>query len=164
MNGDEQSFERLMNLHLKVIYNYIRIYVNNSEDIKDILQESMLSIWMSLKEFNSQSAFRTWVFTIVRRRIADHFRTVYKNQAVRISEFENTLISDDETESIVTKIDVDEAVKTLSINEREIVFLTFTAQLTYSEISEIMHIPLGTVKSKIFSIKKKLRKQLQEGG
>jgi RNA polymerase sigma-70 factor (ECF subfamily) len=163
-DGDEQAFESLMNLHLKVIYNYIRIYVSNSEDIKDILQELMLSIWMSLKTFNSQSAFKTWVIGIVRRRIADHFRMIYRTQYVPISDFEDTLICDLETDSIDSKLDINKAVETLSGVEREIVFLTFTAQLTYSEISEIMHIPVGTVKSKMFGIKKKLRAQLERGG
>jgi RNA polymerase sigma-70 factor (ECF subfamily) len=164
LNGNEQAFERLMNLHLKVIYNYIRIYVDNSEDIKDITQESMLSIWLSLKAFNSQSSFKTWAIGIVRRRVADHFRRAYKTPAFPVTDVEDTLIDDFETDSIISRLDVNDAVETLSDVEREIVFLTFTAQLTYLEISEIMHIPVGTVKSKMSAIKKKLRAQLQEGG
>lgn len=63
-----------MNHYLKVIYNYIRIYVTGDEDIKDIVQESMLSIWMSLKNYGGESSFKTWAIGIVRRRIADHYR------------------------------------------------------------------------------------------
>lgn len=73
-DGDERAFERLMNHFLKVIYNYIRIYVTGDEDIKDIVQESMLSIWMSLKNYGGESSFKTWAIGIVRRRIADHYR------------------------------------------------------------------------------------------
>ena len=164
LDGDGPAFERLMEPHLKVIYNYIRIHVSSDEDIKDILQESMLSIWMSLGSFGSQSTFKTWAMGIVRRKIADNFRAAYKAAAAPISDYEHVLVNDSETDSIVTRLDVVYAVETLSELEREIVFLAFAARQTYSEISEITGIPLGTVKSKMHSIKKKLRAQLQGGG
>lgn len=162
--GDKESFEHLMNRHLKVIYNYICLRVNSRENVEDIIQESMISIWLSLKNFNFQSSFRTWVIGVVRRRIADYFRSIYKTKTVLISDFEGNLIESDETENVVSGLYVEKAVETLESTEKEIVFLTFTAQLTYSEISEIMHIPIGTIKSKMSRIKDKLRKEFTEGG
>ncbi|MDD2503034.1 MAG: RNA polymerase sigma factor [Clostridia bacterium] len=163
-NGDKQAFEYLMNHHLKVIYNYICLHVSNSEDVKDIIQESMLSIWMSVKNYNFQSSFKTWIIGIVRRRIADHYRKLYKNQTISISGFEETLVKDDESDNIISGLDIEKVLEKLSKIEKEIVFLSFTVQLTYLEISKIIHIPVGTIKRKMSRIKTKLRKQLQEEG
>lgn len=118
--GDKQSFEHLMNHHLKVIYNYVCLHVSNGEDVKDIIQESMVSIWLSLKSFHFQSSFRTWITGIVRRRIADHFRIIYKTQTVPISDFEENLINPDETEDVIFKLDIEKAVGTLKDIEKEL--------------------------------------------
>ena len=75
-----------------------------------------------------------------------------------------TLVKDDESDNIISGLDIEKALEKLSKIEKEIVFLSFTVQLTYLEISKIIHIPAGTIKSKMSRIKTKLRKQLQEEG
>ena len=64
----------------------------------------------------------------------------------------------------IESIDIQQAIHTLSQIEQELLFLVFTAQLTYPEVSKVMQIPVGTVKSKMSSVKEKLRRKLQEGG
>ena len=150
---------------MDIIYSYISSHVDTAEDIKDILQETMLSVWNGLKSFDSRSSFKTWVIGITRRRIADHYRKRYRDAADRLSEFEDILSSEDDYERINNRNDIKAALAVLDKTEREIVFLAFNVQLTYSEISEIMGIPAGTVKSRMSAIKAKLRKQLdKEGG
>ena len=48
---DGGAFEQLMRLYLGLVYHYIRIYVGNEEDCKDLLQETMLAVWTSLPSF-----------------------------------------------------------------------------------------------------------------
>jgi len=55
-------------------------------------------------------------------------------------------------------------MKSLGKIQKEIIFLVFNAQLSHAEISEIMHIPVGTIKSRMSNIKARLRKQLDDGG
>ncbi|MDF2686793.1 MAG: hypothetical protein K0S55_1976 [Clostridia bacterium] len=167
-NGDNLSFEKLMNCYMKIIYNYIILHVSNSEDAKDILQDTMLGVWQGLKSFNRQSVFKTWILGITRRKIADYYRKIYKTKEHEFADIDDydeyEYLSDDNSgNDIISKIDVNKAVDTLSMQEKELVYLIFNAQLSYSEVEAITKIPLGTVKSKMFSIKSKLKEQLKEG-
>jgi len=163
-NGNHEAFERLMSDHLKIIYNYISSHISTTEDIKDIVQETMLAAWKSIKKYDGKASFRTWVIGITRRKIADYYRTLYKNTSVSLSEIEDFWAAENEFDSIVDSVAVEKSMTALGKIEKEIVFLVFNAQLSYSEISEIMHIPVGTIKSKMSNIKAKIRKQLNGGG
>ncbi len=162
--GSKEAFEILMKDLTGAIYCYISSHVDTGEDAKDILQETMLSVWNGLKGFDSRSSLKTWVIGITRRKIADYYRLYYKGTPAQLSEFENILSSKDEYDHINSRNDVESAMNVLDNTEKEIVFLAFNVQLTYTEISEIMGIPTGTIKSKMSGIKAKLRKQLEKEG
>lgn len=161
---DKDAFEKLMNIYMKIIYNYIAAHVSTSEDVKDIVQETMLSIWNGIKNFEQQATFKTWVLGITRRKIADYYRTIYKHAVAPLSEYEGVLIAEDEYDRINDEVTVDKATTVLSKTEKDIVYLIFKAQLNYSEISAITGIPVGTIKSKMSGIKAKLYKQLEKEG
>lgn len=161
--GDNRAFELLMSSHLKVIYNYIRIHVKSEEDTQDIVQETMFSVWSGLKSFREGSSFRTWIISIARRKIYDHYRSKYKIPTMLISDAEDSLTIEDGSDGLADAMDVNNAVMSLNSTEQEIVFLAFNARLTYREISEVMNIPVGTVKSRMSAIKSKLKKRLENG-
>jgi len=120
--GDSEAFELLMDAHLKVIYNYIYIYVKTDEDIQDIVQETMLAVWSSLKSFRNNSSFRTWVIGIARRKIYDYYRNKYKIPAVSIFDSEYSLMVEDESEKLIKAVDVNNAIISLNSKEQELVF------------------------------------------
>jgi len=160
--GDNNAFELLMGTHLKVIYNYICLHVSGEEDVKDIVQETMLAVWSGMKSFSGKSAFRTWILGITRRKISDFYRRKYQFSTVSIYEEEASLTADDRFDDSVNAIDVKSAIASLSSEEQELVFLAFNAELTYQEISDIIQVPVGTVKSRMHNIKFKLRKHLEK--
>lgn len=164
LSGDKEAFEKLMKIHLKVIYNYISAHVSENENVKDIVQEAMLSIWKGLNKFNRNSSFRTWCIGITKRKIADYYRISYKNMSISLSEIEDELISETGLHNVETKLAVEKSIEFLGKTEKEILFLVFNAQLSYAEISQIVGIPIGTIKSKMSSIKSKLKTQLESGG
>lgn len=150
--------------HAKVLYHYIGFRMENTHDREDIFQETIVSIWLGLKRFQFQSSFQTWAIGITRRKIADHFRSAYKIKATALTGLDEHVSHTDETEATLAAMDLEKALKTLNGAEQELLFFIFTAQLTYPEISELTHIPVGTIKSKMAAIKNKLRKRLQEEG
>lgn len=153
-----------MSAYLKIIYNYISVHVGACEDVKDVVQETMLSVWNGIKMFDSHSTFKTWALGIARRKIADYYRAAYHHETAPLSEYEDTLTAEDDFDRINSKLAVKKALTVLSKTEREIVFLVFSAQLSYPEVSEITGIPVGTIKSRMSGIKAKLMKQLENGG
>jgi RNA polymerase sigma-70 factor (ECF subfamily) len=80
-----------------------------------------------------------------------------------ISDAEDSLTIEDGSDGLADAMDVNNAVMSLNSTEQEIVFLAFNARLTYREISEVMNIPVGTVKSRMSTIKSKLKKRLENG-
>jgi RNA polymerase sigma-70 factor (ECF subfamily) len=165
MHGDNTAFEELMSTYIKVIYNYILIHVSNSEDVKDILQETMLSIWQSIKSYNQTALLKTWIISITRRKIANFYRKFYADKAfefIDITELGEQLSEEDDTDSIINSINIKNAVDTLSFKDKELLFLVFNAQLTYGEIESITSIPVGTIKSRMYAIKTKLRPLLED--
>jgi RNA polymerase sigma-70 factor (ECF subfamily) len=164
VEGSDKAFELLMNAHLKVIYNYICIHIKRDDDIQDIVQETMLAAWSGLKSFRKNSSFKTWIIGIARRKICDHYRSKYRILTVSIfDEFDekDSLRIEDESDKSIEVIDINKAVESLNSKEQELVFLAFNAQLTYQEISEVIQVPVGTVKSRMSTIRCKLRKHLE---
>lgn len=165
--GNVKAFESLMNHYMKILYNYILSNISNSEDVNDVLQESMLAIWQGLKGFKGDSSFKTWTIGITRRRIADFYRKYYNQnhfERIDFEEIENHISTRDEISNVISKADIDKSISTLSERDKELLFLIFNVQLTYGEIEEITGISKGTIKSRIYSLKSKLRPLLSEGG
>lgn len=131
------------------------------------MQDVMLGIWKGLGGFDSKSSFKTWIIGITRRKIADYYRKAYNgNQmdSVDILQYDNVLYANDNIDLINEKISVHNALKILSKTERELIFLAFNAQLTYKQIEQLTGIPTGTIKSRMSSIKLKLKEELTRGG
>jgi len=153
--GDRDSFEQLINQYSKNLCNYIKFRVKNDADVNDILQDAMLSIWQSIATYEYGSSFKTWIFSITRRRIADFYRS--RHDVLPLADYEESFEINDEIEE---RIDIDRALSRLSDKDNELLHLIFQAQLSYHEISELIGIPVGTIKSRMSGIKAKLKKML----
>ena len=158
----ESEFERLCAPELRAVYCYIasRVSMNDAEDV---LQETLLSAWKSFGSFDHRASVRTWLISVARRRICDLYRS-----REGLPEFEDDPELDPESderleESSAEKLDVASAIGSLSADERELVTLIFDSGLSYEESAEVVGIPVGTVKSRMSSIRKKLRAKLGEG-
>jgi RNA polymerase sigma-70 factor (ECF subfamily) len=147
-----------------MVYNYILCKTPSPDDAEDILRETMLGVWQGIKNFDGASSLKTWIISVARRKIADLYRRKYRRGDTAEPDENEELSSEDEYGPLEDKISVESALSSLRPNERELVFLVFNAQLTYSEISKIMSTPEGTIKTRIRAIKEKLRKKLEVNG
>ena len=157
--GDQDAFELLISPYVQPIFNYIAFRVPDAADANDILQETMLSIWQSIKSFQHDSSFKTWAFTIARRRLADF----YRNKKVDNVPLDDNLRAEDGLPDSITRMDISAALSKLSDDESELVHLIFHSQLSYKEVSELLNIPVGTIKSRMSGIKSKLKKLIGGG-
>lgn len=132
-----------------------------NEDCEDIAQLTWLAVWRSLPNFRGNSSCKTWIAGILKKIIADWFRRCTKRpQQVSLEEtFE--MPQHKPVEAMHDKIYLHSLMGELSNLERHVVYLRYFASLTDSEISEHLHLPLGTVKTRIRTALTKLRRKFK---
>ncbi len=167
--GDEASFEALIFSCKGKAYSIAFRYLRNREDAMDVLQESFIKIYRHLGKFNFESSFDTWVYRIVINTCNDLLKkaktrppleSIYKNHDsnyhVEIVDKgllpEEKLIKKEESEYIL------ECLDQLQAEQREILVLRDIHGFSYEEISGLLKINSGTVKSRISRARENLKK------
>ncbi len=157
LQGDESALPALVARHLKPVLNFVYRLVGNRADAEDITQETFFKAWKSLKKYNKDKSFKTWIFTIARNTAIDALR---KRKEVVFSQFDtdggNVLIDtlpdpeplpDELFARIGDAENIDRVLKELSSAAREVIVLRYHEDLTFDEIGRILGKPLHTVKS-----------------
>ncbi len=155
-----ELFKLAVEPHSKLLYNYIRRRVRE-RDAEDVLQETLLAAWKQAeKDCGIPEKTLPWLIGIARHKIADSFRSGPEH-----ADFDDVADMHGDVEpgfeQVELKEDLRAALSKLSDTDRELVYLIYTAELSYAEISDIMRIPTGTIKSRVYTIKEKLRKYLE---
>lgn len=158
LKGDEKSLEVLIKRYLKSIYSFVYKNVGNSDAAEDITQEVFVKAWKSIKRFDKNKSFKTWIFTIAKNSSIDFLRkkkiatiVLTENSAIEKSD----LINNIEQKNTVAKIH--NALKELSPSYQAVILLKNESNLTFREIAENLNEPLNTIKSRyrraIFALK-----------
>lgn len=150
---------------MPMLYNYIKIKVARNADVEDILQDIMLAVWQNLAAYSAQSSFKTWTFSIAKRKIADFYRErrAERNSNTEMSDNIAEIAGNDVFTDIDDKLDLYAALSKMPEENRELIYLVFNAGLTYEEIQDMTGIKTGTIKSRVYYIKKTLYSMLKEG-
>ena len=131
---------------------------NHVETAKDITQESWMAIMNGLSRLQDASKFEAWAYTIVNRKAIDWIRKKQKErEQVGIWKYENTNLITNEGQSDSTE-QMKKALQLLESEERNIIDLYYNDAMSVNNISQILAIPEGTVKSRLYTIRKKLEK------
>lgn len=139
----------------------------NSEDAKDLLQETYAKAIAYRDKFEDNTNLKAWTFTIMKNTFINNYRRTVKSNTT----FDNTedlyylnlnreSAADSPETSISTK-EINKAINNLE-DEFKIPFLMHTQGFKYKEIAEKLDLKIGTVKSRIFFTRKKLMTALQE--
>lgn len=140
-------------------------YVKDMDTAKDIAQESWTIIFKKLDALKNPKQFKSWAISIVNRKAIDWLRAK-KREHNKLNTFYNEKdkgINIEETEEpkmkllSILKIEIDE----LPRNQKMIVKLFYTENYSLIQISEALHISIGTAKSRLFHAREKLKKSLK---
>jgi RNA polymerase sigma-70 factor (ECF subfamily) len=160
--GHVDSFEKLYHDLIDDLYGYLRLRLADDELIKDILQEVFLAVWKNASQYTGHASVSAWVIGIAKHKMMDKLRRKYQTSELALAEEDLDFISKDFTDQIIEKVSLDEAIDSLEPMYKELAYLVFVQELSYKEVSQCLDIPEGTVKSRVYHLKKKLQKQLQE--
>jgi RNA polymerase sigma-70 factor (ECF subfamily) len=164
-NGDKAAFAKLVGRYQRELYHFLVRFLGNRASAEDIFQETFLQVHQSAEQFDLQRRFRPWLFTIA----ANKARDLIRSQARRPTNPLQASISpgDDESGEFIDLMQstaelpsepmekrelqklVHDTVTSMPEHLREILLLSYFHQFPYKQISEILDIPLGTVKSRL---------------
>ena len=166
--GETQLFRLLIERHQQHIFNLCYRMLRQFEEADDATQDTFLKAYRSLKRFRGDARLKTWLCRIARNECLNRLRhenmasldqqltADYNFQIADSTPSPLELIEQRETQSIVH-----EAINTLPHRYRLVITLFHLNGLSYEEISQVMEIPMGTVKTYIFRARELLKSKLQ---
>jgi len=155
------ALERLYDRFAPSVYGLGLRALRDAQLAEDVVQDTFVRIWRSAARFDARrGSAATWIFALARRAAIDPHRR--RPEAPK--ELPEDLAADDQFEALVTALGVRDALAALTPAHREVLELTYDADLTQTSIAERLGVPLGTIKSRTYHALRALRDVLVERG
>jgi len=171
--GHDRAYQRLMDKYHDAIFNFIYRMVRDREQVEDLTQEAFIKAFASLKSFNEEYAFSTWLYKIATNNSIDYIRkkklqmfSIDKPIESKDSDFtfelpDDSYEADRELISDQRAVMLNEAINQLPEKYRLVIRLRHVEERSYEEIAKLLKLPIGTVKAHIFRARELLYKQLR---
>jgi len=176
--GDVDAFEVLVRKHQKRLLNIAYRMVSNYEEACEVVQDAFFSAYRDIKNFEGRAKFSTWLYTIVvnlsRNRLKQlNIRSQREgpsfDDSVSAGDSEITLEPVSNEPSVLERLErrdvqlrVQECINSLDSESKEVVILRDIQGFSYDEISDILKIAEGTVKSRLFRAREELKNRLKK--
>jgi len=173
LTGNDAAYAQLMHKYHDAIYNFIFRMVHDHEQVEDLTQEAFIKAFSSLKNFNEEFAFSTWLYKIATNNCIDYIRrrklqTYSIDKPIESKDSDYTFeLPDDSYEADRELISgqrarlLQQAIDDLPEKYRRVILLRHSEERSYEEIAKMLRIPIGTVKAHIFRARELLYKQLR---
>lgn len=160
----KSEFTKLIEENKLKFYKTAKIIIKNDDDIFDVLQEALISMYQNYEQLKEKKYFSTWATRIVINKCYDLLRK-NKNSIIPIDEnVENDMKIAQYDEYEVDEYGIKEAMKYLNEDLKLITILYYYDNYSVKEISQIINIPVGTVKSRLSKAREILKQKLEKGG
>jgi RNA polymerase sigma-70 factor (ECF subfamily) len=163
--GEERAFQELVSRYKDSVYGFLRRFLSRPDMVEDVFQETFMQLFVSRNTFDTSRPLRPWLFTIAANKAKDALRRMQHQESAHLGDM---FSSDEHTiEDVLNTFDYDtqmpydslirdetaESVKRvigkMPAKLREIILLAYFHKFSYAEISKILGIPVGTVKSRL---------------
>jgi len=167
-SGDTESFDELMKRYAASVYKVTYSLTRNHADADDMSQETFIRAYRAIARFDEKYQFYTWLRRIAVNLCLNHLKRgrKFRFQPLPMSDNDNESVDipdprPQEQDSSLRR-DLDRALAKLPEDQRAIFVLRVNEELSYSEISDLLHIPIGTVMSRLNRAREKLRDPMKE--
>ncbi len=170
-DGDVQAFDTLVRRYKDQLLNYVYRFVGNRNDAEDLVQETFLRVYKNKHYYKEIAKFSTWVYTIAGNLAKTELRRRKRRKIFSVSNFVNEERDYDipdtdknperEVEGSLKDDIIQKAIEKLPAKFKEVILLRDVQGFAYEEISQILNIPLGTVKSRVNRGRLKLQEDLK---
>lgn len=176
--GNLNAFEKLVNLHQKKMINIAYRMIGNYEDACEVVQDAFVSAYRSIHKFQEKSSFVTWLCAIVMNLSRNRLKQIRTRQHHEPFSVDDPVISEtsrikadppsrepsvlERIETRDIRLQVQGCIEGLETEFREVVVLRDMQSFSYEEISDMLKIPEGTVKSRLFRARQALKHCLKQ--
>ena len=172
-SGDYEALQVLFKRYTNALYGFTYRMTHKSDEAEDITQETFIKVWKMLPSYKMTNTFKSWIFTIARNTTIDRLR---KKKSNVFSDFDSSDGTNWLTETITDEADLpdelvqkaqdkkllDGGLETLAADEKEILLLHYSEDMTFDAIGKILKKPLNTIKSKHRRALAKLREYFEQ--
>ncbi|UFT99545.1 RNA polymerase sigma factor SigW [Radiobacillus kanasensis] len=171
--GDHSAFEDVVSFYQNKVYQICFRMIGNKHEAEDLAQEAFIRAFVNIQSFDSKKKFSTWLYRIATNVTIDRIRKkkpdYYLDAEVKGTEgldMYSQLSSDqplpeEELESLEMQTYIQNEIMALPPKYRSVIALRYLDELSLLEISEILDIPVGTVKTRIHRGREALKKRLR---
>jgi len=168
-NGDAEAFTPLIERYKLQVYRLIYRMVRNRDDTEDLVQEVFIRSFSAIKSFKPGSQFYPWLSRVAVNHTLNYLKKEQRHKVQPLEWIENQMASNRDdpvemTEHKLLKERVTLAMKRLPGDYRTILVLRVEEELSYDEISKVLHIPRGTVMSRLARARQQLKEIFNELG
>lgn len=150
------DFEELLDRNRSSVERYVRFRLNSKADSDDVLQEIYMTAYQKFGQLKNKDSFKAWIISIARNKCNDYFHDKASCLEVPVEEMNQMIFSDSRLG--VSEISVVRDILGLLGNkDKQILYLYFWKELPQAEIAKQLHLPLGTVKSRLYHAKQKFK-------
>ena len=171
-SGDEGAYIELVNRYKDRLINFAYQFLGDLEQAEDVVQDTMLKLYEKKHYYREIAKFSTWIYTIARNLANTELRkrkrrkTTYLSRMTREErEYEIPAVQpnlDQNLQNEFIRERIQEAIKKLPEHSKSVIILRDIQELSYDDISNIVGVPLGTVKSRINRARLQLQAELQD--
>ena len=159
--------------HIKAMYNFAHKLTYDSDDAKDLVQDTFMKSYRFINSFHQGTNAKAWLFRIMKNSFINDFRKKSKQPAkVDYQEVEDYYNSEGSQKAVTTDLRIDtvknligdeitNALSSLDVDFRTVIILCDLEGFTYDEMAKILDIPIGTVRSRLHRARNILKQKLQ---
>ena len=172
--GDQSAFEQLVRLYEKRVLALTTRMCKNPADAEEAAQEAFLSAWQGLPFFRGDASFSTWLYRLASNACVDLLRREGRRQSaagpslndeeVQLEVPDTAPSPQEQAERSELRQQIEAGLQALTPDRRQVLLLREMHQLSYDEISQVLDVDVGTVKSRINRGRKQLRNFLLSSG
>ena len=169
LQGDQLAWDAIVQRYRRKVFNVAYKFVGRHEEAEDLTQDIFLKIFKSLGTFDRRANFQTWLVSVSRNLCIDHYRSVRQerqaidhhvdsNELSPVAHEPGPIAALEQQDRVVL---LREALAALPESLRKAVLMRDIQELTYREIALRLHLPEGTVKSRINRGRTELARQIR---
>lgn len=150
-----EDFDKLLSQHRDCAQRYIRYHLPPEADVEDVLQETCLTAYRRFATLRDEEAFRPWLLAIARNLCRDWYRTrrlpcAPLEEAAACGYLPSALGPHRPSR-------VEETLETMQERDRQVLWLVYGEEMPQQEVARRLHVPLGTVKSRLHTARERFR-------